>query len=83
MPRYYFHFSDGKRRFTDTAGHELAGIVAVRAHARRQVRELKAAMCHPQIQDLSAWTLTAVDDEGRPVCELGFDLAPAPANEDF
>jgi hypothetical protein len=83
VPRYFFHFSDGQRQFTDATGHELRGIAAARAHARQQVRELKAAMCHPHIQDLSAWTLTAVDTEGRTVCELGFDLQPAPVSEEL
>jgi hypothetical protein len=83
MPRYYFHFSDGKRQFTDGSGHELRGIAAARAHAVRQVRELKAAMCHPQIQDLSGWTMMAVDTHGRTVCEIGFDLKPARVKEDL
>ncbi len=83
MPRYYFHFSDGKRQFTDAAGHDLLGIAAARAYARQQVREIKAAMCHPQIQDLSAWTLTAVDADGRLVCEIGFDLRPVRVSEDL
>jgi hypothetical protein len=26
MPRYFFHFSDGKHTFTDAAGVELNGI---------------------------------------------------------
>ena len=40
-------------------------------------------MCHPQIQDLSAWSLTAVDAEGRTVCELAFDLRPARVGEEL
>jgi hypothetical protein len=83
VPRYYFHFSDGQRQFTDATGHELRGIAAARSHAIAQVREIKAAMCHPQIQDLSGWTLTAVDAEGRTVCELGFDLRPVRVAEDL
>ena len=83
VPRYYFHFSDGKRQFTDATGHDLGGIAAARAYAREQVREIKTAMCHPQIQDLSAWTLTAVDSEGRLVCEIGFDLRPVRVAEDL
>jgi len=82
VPRYYFHFSDGKRQFSDASGQDLLGIAAARAHAMQQVREIKAAMCHPQIQDLSGWTLTAVDGEGRTVCEIGFDLRPVRVSED-
>src|SRR5262249_34776276 len=81
VPRYYFHFSDGNRRFSDTEGHELAGIAAAREFARNQVRELATAMCHPQIQDLSRWTLTAVNGHGRTICEMSFDLRPARAKE--
>lgn len=73
MPRYYFHFSDGKRQFTDTSGHELSGMAAARAHAVNQVRDLKAAMCDPHIQDLSGWTMTVVDARGNTVIELSFD----------
>jgi Domain of unknown function (DUF6894) len=78
VPRYYFHFSDGKRRFVDAEGDELHGIAAVRAHAIRQVRELTAAICQPQIQDLSGWTMIVADAAGRTVFEIGFDLRPLP-----
>ena len=37
VPRYFFHFSDGKRRFSDTTGVELNGMASARAHAIRQV----------------------------------------------
>jgi hypothetical protein len=33
-------------------------------------------MCHPQIQDLSGWTMIEADIAGRPVFEIGFDLRP-------
>ena len=79
VPRFYFHFSDGKRRFSDGAGHELSGMAAARAHAAKQVRELKAAMCDPHIQDLSGWSMTVVDANGKPVLEIGFDGKPRPA----
>lgn len=74
VPRYFFHFSDGKRRFSDTEGHALSGIAAARAHAVKQVRDLKAAMCDPGIQDLSGWTMTVVDADGNTVFETGFAL---------
>lgn len=76
MPRFYFHFSDGKRLFSDTTGHELSGLQAARAQATRQVREIKAALCNSAIQDLSGFTMTVTDDRGRSVFMLGFDLKP-------
>jgi hypothetical protein len=80
VPRYFFHFSDGKRQFSDTSGVELSGMRAARLHATRHVRELKAAMCHPTIQDLSAWTMTVNDAHGRTVCDLSFNLKPVKSN---
>jgi len=74
VPRYYFHFSDGKRRFSDSAGHELAGMAAARQHAIEQVRDLKAAMCAPGVQDLSGWSMTVFDAGGKTVLELDFNL---------
>lgn len=76
MPRYFFNFSDGSRWFTDDTGQEFAGLAAARHHAVRQVRDLKAAMCDPGIQDLSGWTMRVVDRDGRAVFEIGFDLKP-------
>ena len=76
MPRYFFHFSDGKRRFSDTTGHELRGLAAARKQAVQQVRELKVAMSEPRIQDLSGWSMTVIDARGATVFEIGFDLKP-------
>lgn len=76
MPRYFFNFSDGTRWFTDEAGQELNGLAAARSQAIRQVRDLKAAMCDPGIQDLSGWTMRVTDASGRVVFEIGFDLKP-------
>ncbi len=76
MPRYFFHFSDGKRRFSDGVGQDLRGLGAARRHAVQQVREIKVAMCDPHIQDLSAWSMTVVDTRGKTVFEVGFDLKP-------
>ena len=78
MPRYFFHFSDGKRQFTDDSGEELSGMAAARAHATKHVRELKAAMCDPYIQDLSGWTMTVVDANGNKVFEIDFERTPQP-----
>jgi hypothetical protein len=38
MPRYFFHFNDENRPFTDAAGVELNGIAAARAHAIAEIR---------------------------------------------
>ena len=76
VPRYYFHFSDGKRQFTDDTGVELSGIAAARANATQQVRELKVAMCHPHVQDLSGWSMTVHDAQKKPVFKIGFDQRP-------
>lgn len=78
MPRFFFHFSDGERHFSDDTGQELAGLRAARAHATGQVRELKAAMCDARIQDFSAWSMSVADARGRVVFVLGFDLKPRP-----
>ncbi len=76
VPRYYFHFSDGKRQFTDDKGTELSGLAAARANATSQVRELTVAMCHPHIQDLSGWSMTVEDAKKNAVFTIGFDLKP-------
>lgn len=76
MPRYFFHFTDGHRLFGDTQGQDLPGLQAARAHATRHVRDLKAAMCDPYIQDLSGWSMMVRDAAGRTVFVLGFDLKP-------
>ena len=78
MPRFFFHFSDGSRQFTDDSGIDLSGLRAARAHATEQVRELKAAMCDPYIQDLSGWSMSVADAQARIVFVLGFDLKPRP-----
>jgi hypothetical protein len=78
VPRYFFHFSDGSRQFSDDTGQELSGLRAARGHATQQVRELKAAMCDQVIQDLSAWSMSVADARGRTVFVLGFDLTPRP-----
>lgn len=76
MPRFYFHFTDGKHRFSDQTGSDLVGLQAARAQATSQVRELKAALCASAIQDLSGYSMTVTDERGRTVFVLGFDLKP-------
>ena len=78
MPRYFFHFSDGERQFSDATGQELSGLRAARERATEQVRELKAAMCDQVIQDLSGWSMSVADARDRVVFVIGFDLKPRP-----
>ncbi|MDO9414043.1 MAG: hypothetical protein Q7T81_15850 [Pseudolabrys sp.] len=74
MPRYYFHFSDGKRRFSDAEGRDLSGMAAARTHAIAQVRDIKAAISDNEIQDLRGWSMTVEDGGGQTVFETSFDL---------
>jgi Domain of unknown function (DUF6894) len=78
VPRYFFHFSDGQRQFTDASGHEFQGLEAVRKHASGHMREIKAAMSDPEIPDFAGWTMTVADAAGNTVFELAFDLKPLP-----
>jgi hypothetical protein len=75
MARYFFHFSDGRRTFTDSTGVELAGIASARQHAGEQVREMRSAMPERAL-DWSGWKMVVVDAGGKTVFELGFDLKP-------
>lgn len=74
MPRYFFHFSDGRFTFTDSTGVEFAGAAAVRAHTTRQIRELKGALSERQIMDWSGWKMIVANTEGKTIFEAGFDL---------
>jgi hypothetical protein len=78
MPRYYFHFSDGKRTFTDSIGVELTGIAAARSQVIAQIREMRGALSEHPLQDWSGWTMTVVNAEGKTVLEIDFDLALDP-----
>jgi hypothetical protein len=80
MPRYFFHFSDGKRTFTDRIGLELAGLADVRNRVIRQVRDLKSSLSEDGIQDWSGWKMIVIDAKGKTVLEVGFDLNPRPLN---
>ncbi len=80
MSRYFFHFSDGKRTFTDNTGTELAGLGDARKHAVSQVRELKGAISEQKIQNWVGWKMIVVDANGKTVLNVGFDLTPRPSN---
>jgi hypothetical protein len=73
MPRYFFHFSDGKLTFTDSTGVEFAGAAAARAHTTRQIREIKGALCERQIMDWSGWKMIVANTDGKTIFEAGFD----------
>jgi hypothetical protein len=73
MPRYFFHIIRGNHTFTDSAGVELAGIEAARAHATTQIRDMRASLPAGSFQDWSGWTMTVVDAKGKTVLEVDFD----------
>jgi hypothetical protein len=75
MPRYFFHFSDGKRTFTDAHGVELTGIAAARAQAVAQIREMRGAQSQRALQNWAAWKMIVVDTKGKTLFEVGFDLS--------
>ena len=81
MPRYYFHFSDGERIFTDAIGLELVGFADVRKRVITQVRDLKISQSEHRIQDWSGWKMIVIDAKGKTVVEVGFDRSPRPLNE--
>ena len=81
MPRYFFHFSDGKRTFTDNTGAELAGVGDARKLAILQVRELKGAISEQIVQNWLGWKLIVVNAMGEAVVEVGFDLISRPSNQ--
>jgi hypothetical protein len=75
MPRYFFHFSDGKHTFTDAAGVELNGIAAARAYATAQIRELRGAKSERALQNWAPWKMIVIDAKGKTIVEVGFDLS--------
>lgn len=78
MPRYYFHFSDGNRVFTDENGLELIDFADVKQRVIRQVRDLKSSFSRQQNQDWANWKLIVVDAKGTTILEVSFDLKPKP-----
>jgi hypothetical protein len=74
MPRFFFHFTDGKRTFPDPIGVELNGIAAARATLLSQLCELKGALGEHRIQDWSEWTIVVEDEKKKRLLEMGFDL---------
>ena len=75
MPRYFFHFSDGKHTFTDATGVELNGIAAARAHATVQIREMRGAQSERSLQNWATWKMIVIDAKGKTLFEVGFDLS--------
>jgi Domain of unknown function (DUF6894) len=72
MAQYYFLFSDGKHTFSDSDGIDLPGIVAARAHARVQIRDIKA-VC--PIRSWSEWMMIVSDANGKIIAEINFESA--------
>jgi hypothetical protein len=75
MSRYFFHFSDGKRTFTDSTGIELNGIAAARAHATNQIRDMRATPADGGLQGRSGWKMAVIDAKGKTILEIGLDLS--------
>jgi hypothetical protein len=79
VPKFYFHFSDGRRTFSDTQGVDLTGLGALRREAVRQIRDMKAAQLESGVHgSWPDWTVIAVDAGGAPVLHMTFDLKPKP-----
>ena len=63
MPRYYFHFTDGKRVCSDGDGLDLPDDEAARKEAKLEACDLQNdpwGEC-----DWSGWTIRVVDQNGR------------------
>ena len=73
MPRYFFHFTDGRQQFTNSTGVELPGIAAMQLHAAEKIRELREAMPGVKLQNWSNWKIIAADGVGNTLYEIGFD----------
>jgi hypothetical protein len=82
MPRYYFHFSDGKHVFSDSIGLELTGLADVRDRVIKQIRTLKSSQSERRIQDWTDWKMKVVDANGNSVIEVGFELKPTVLKSD-
>ena len=80
MSRFFFHFSDGTRTFTDTTGIELAGIAAIRKHARAQIRDMVSVITERNFQDWAGWKMIVLDAFGKTILEVSFDLSPRLSN---
>jgi hypothetical protein len=76
MPRYFFHFTNGRQTFTDSAGVELPGVAAARQHATQQIHQLRKVMPGVKVQNWLGWKIVAVDKVGNTVYEIGFEFAP-------
>jgi uncharacterized protein DUF6894 len=82
MPRYYFHFSDGKHVFSDSIGLELTGLADVRDRVIKQIRTLKSSQSERRIQEWTDWKMKVVDANGNSVIEVGFELKPTVLKSD-
>lgn len=65
MPRYFFHFSDGRRLFTDRVGSEFRSLLDVRKNAKADARNLREALNREPIKELLNYKVVVSDQVGR------------------
>ena len=70
MPRFYFHLTDGKRRFLDHDGVELPDLAAARSRAIMDIRDLRRLLSDGQHCDM--WRFEIADATGRQVLTVPF-----------
>jgi hypothetical protein len=72
VPRYYFHFTDGKHACCDSTGLDLPDDEAARNEARLEAWDLWNDPCGGC--DWRKWTIQVADEKGRNVISLPIDL---------
>src|SRR4029078_11144682 len=69
MPRYYFHFTDGRQVLNNHKGIDLSGNAAAREDAVTLARGLKHGTVMPG-WDWGGWFITIVDAHGHKIDEV-------------
>ena len=72
MPRYFFHFTNGRQKFTDSDWRRVArhcGYATTRNRANSPVARRNAG------RNWLGWKIIAADNVGNTVYEIGFDFA--------
>ena len=72
MPRYYFHFTDGKHACSDATGLDLPNDEAARNEARLEAWDLWNDPCGGR--DWRMCTIQVADEKGRNVISLPIDF---------
>ena len=67
MPRYKFHFTDGKSIVSDDRGMNLQNDQAAIGEAYHIARDLRDS---PPDEDWSSWVIEVTDEAGRRVIAL-------------